>query len=67
MGTEDIHLASYLFKQHPLSRVVSVLDSGAVGPGFKSQAQCCQVTALGKLYTPIVPLFNKQRNWQQPS
>ena len=45
------------------SRVVSVLDSGAVGPGFISQPQRCQVTVLGKLFTPIVPLFTKQRNW----
>ena len=39
------------------SRVVSVLDSGAVGPGFKSQPRRCRVTVLGKLFTPIVPLF----------
>jgi len=45
------------------SRVVSVLDSGAEGPGFKSQLQRCRVTVLGKLFTPIVPLFTKQRNW----
>jgi len=45
------------------SRVVSVLDSGAVGPGFKSQPRRCRVTVLGKLLTPIVPLFTKQRNW----
>ena len=44
------------------SRVVSVLDSGAEGPGFKSQSRCCRVTVLGKLFTPIVPLFTKQRN-----
>jgi len=31
-----------------------VLDSGAVGPGFKSQPRCCRVTVLGKLFTPIV-------------
>jgi len=37
------------------NRVVSVLDSGAKGPGFKSQP--C------KLFTPIVPLFTKQQNW----
>ena len=49
------------------SRVVSVLDSGAEGPGFKSQSRRCRVTVLGKLFTPIVPLFTKQRNWQQPS
>jgi len=45
------------------SRVVSVLDSGAVGPGFKSQSRRCRVTVLGKLFTPIVPVFTKQRNW----
>ena len=53
------------------SRVVSVLDSGAEGPGFKSQSQRCRVTVLGKLFTPIrasvphqsVPLFTEQQNW----
>ena len=45
------------------SRVVSVLDSGAVGPRFKSQPRRCRVTVLGKLFTPIVPLFTKQQNW----
>jgi len=49
------------------SRVVSVLDSGAEGPGFKSQSRRCRVTVLGKLLTPTVPLFTKQQNWQQPS
>ena len=44
------------------SRVVSVLDSGAEGPGFKSQPRRCRVTVLGKLFAPIVPLFTKQRN-----
>jgi len=41
--------------------VVSVLDSGAVWPGFKSQPRRCRVTVLGKLFTPIVPLFTKQQ------
>jgi len=45
------------------SRVVSVLDSGAEGPEFKSQPRRCRVTVLGKLFTPIVPLFTKQQNW----
>ena len=45
------------------SRVVSVLDSGTEGPGFKSQPRRCRVTVLGKLFTLIVPLFAKQRNW----
>ena len=45
------------------SRVVSVLDSGAEGHGFKSQPRCCRVTVLGELFTPIVPPFTKQQNW----
>ena len=49
------------------SRVVRVLDSGAEGPWFKSQPRRCRVTVLGKLFTPIVPMFTKQKNWQQPS
>jgi len=44
------------------SRVVSVLDSGAERPGFKSQPRRCRKTVLGKVFTPIVPLFTKQRN-----
>ena len=36
--------------------MVSVLDSGAEGPGFKSQPRCCRVTVLDKLFTPIMPL-----------
>ena len=45
------------------SRVVSVLDSGAEKPRFKSQSRRCRVTVLGILFTPIVPLFTKQQNW----
>jgi len=45
------------------SRVVSMLDSDAEGPGFKSQLRRCRVTVLGKLFTPIVSLFTKQQNW----
>jgi len=41
--------------------VISVLDSGAEGPGFKSQPRLCRVTLLSKLFTPIVPLFTKQQ------
>ena len=29
-----------------------MLDSGAEGPGFKSQPRRCRVTVLGKLFTP---------------
>ena len=45
------------------SRVVSMLDSGAEGPGFTSQPRRCRVTVVGKLFTPIVPLLTKQQNW----
>jgi len=45
------------------SRVVSVLDSGAEGPGFKSQSRRYRVTVLGKPFTLIVPLLTKQQNW----
>ena len=31
--------------------------------GFKSQPRRCRLTVLGKLFTPIVPLFTNQRNW----
>jgi len=33
--------------------VVSVLESSAEWPGFKSQPRRCRVTVLGKLFTPI--------------
>jgi len=34
-----------------------VLNSGAEGPGFKSQPRRCRVTVLGKLFTLILLLF----------
>jgi len=52
----DRHLQLSSLQVVARSRVVSVLDSGAVGLGFKSQPRCCRVTVLGKLFTPIVPL-----------
>jgi len=53
----------YIYIFNFTSRVVSVLDSGVEGRGFKSQSRRCQVTVLGKLFTPIMPLFTKQQNW----
>ena len=44
-----------------------MLDSGAEGPGFKSQPRRCRAAVLGKLFIPTVPLFTKQQNWYQPS
>ena len=35
-----------------------MLDSSAVGHGFKSQPRRCRVTVLGKLFAPFVPLFS---------
>jgi len=69
LSPKEVRVSSILYSFHcrPVrtlgSRVVSVLDSGAEGPGFKSQSRHCRVTVLGKLFTPIVPLFTKQRNW----
>jgi len=37
-----------------------MMDSGAEGLEFKSQLRCCRVTVLGKLFTPIVPLFTNE-------
>jgi len=34
--------------------MVSVLDSGAVGPGFKSQLSLSGNSRIGKLFRPIV-------------
>ena len=39
------------------------MDSGAEEPEFRSQPLRCMVTVLGKLFTPILPLFTKQQNW----
>ena len=33
------------------SRVVSVLDSGAEGPGFKSQSRCCREQSYATVHT----------------
>ena len=46
--------------------VADVLDSGAEGPVFKSQSRLCRVTVLGKLFTPIVPLFTKREIGSSP-
>jgi len=53
MNTEKKYKGSYCAAGWLGSRVVSVLDSGAVGPAFKSQSRRCRVTVFGKLFTPI--------------
>jgi len=53
IGLHPLHIDSYTYGWLS-SRVVSVLNSGAVRPGFKSQPLRCRVTVLGKLFTPIV-------------
>jgi len=58
-----IQLVQCWFPGLAISNVVSVLDSGAEKSGFKSQSRRCRVTVLGKLLTPIVPLYTKQQNW----
>ena len=44
-----------------------MLDSGAEGPGFKSQLRCCRVTVSGKLFIPIVPLFTNRDQPRNPT
>jgi len=56
-----VYVCVYAQKGWLGSRVVSVLDSGAEGSGFKSLSRRCRVTVLGKLFTSIVPLFTKQQ------
>ena len=63
IGTLSLSICLMLPPARLGSRVVSVLDSGAEGSGFKSQSRRCPVTVLDKLFTPTVPPFNKQRNW----
>jgi len=58
-----IQLVQCWFPGLAISNVVSVLDSGAEKSGFKSQSRRCRVTVLGKLLTPIAPLYTKQQNW----
>ena len=48
---------------HIITTIIIIMDSGAEGPGFKSQPRRSRVTVIGKLFTPIVPLFTKQQNW----
>ena len=43
-----------------------MLDSGTEWPGFKSQSRCCRVTVLGKLVTPVTPLFTEQQTGSSP-
>jgi len=63
MTEVNVFLYLAVFLEWLGSRVVSVLDSGAEGPRFKSHSRRCRLTVLGKKFTPIVPLFTKQQNW----
>jgi len=51
---DDLVMMIIVFAMWLGNRVVSVLDSRAEGPGFKSQSRRCHVTVLGKLFTPVV-------------
>jgi len=45
-GVSTLRGSTVLTYLHARSRIVSVLDSGAEGPGFKSQSRRCRVTVL---------------------
>ena len=46
----------------PLSLHPATRSAGRKRAGFKWQLRRCRVTVLGKLFTPIVPLFIEQQN-----
>ena len=56
-------ISSAISRSTPATVEWLVCWTQAQGPGFKSQSRRCQVTVLGKLFTPIAPLFTKQQNW----
>jgi len=58
-----VPLSPSIINWHQSMWLGSRVDLSAVGAGFKSQPRRCRVTVLGKLFTHIVPLFTKQRNW----
>jgi len=58
-----VYTGLYMYMYIVYGWLGSVLDSGAEGLWFKSQSRRCRVTVLGKLFTPVVPLFTKQQNW----
>ena len=46
-----------------VAKWLACLTQAQKKPGFKSQPRRCRVTVIGKLFTPIAPLFTKQQNW----
>jgi len=48
------------------SRVVSVLNSVAEQPGFKSQSRRCRVTVFGKVFTPLCLCSPSSKNCSSP-
>jgi len=68
-GNKVIEMGGNWYEKSVPAHLYSVAEwlacwiSGAEGPGFKSQPRRCRETVLGKLFTPIVPLFTKQQNW----
>jgi len=47
-------------------RVVSVLDSGAEGPGFKSQPRRCRLTVLGNCSHPLCLCSSSSKTGSNP-
>ena len=42
---------------------LACLTQAQKGPGSNRSRDAVTVLVLGNLFTPIVPLFTKQRNW----
>ena len=63
----EVSLPPYLhYTSIRMARVVSVLDSGAEGPGFKLQSRRCRVTVLGKLFTLFTLTANNRDQLRNP-
>ena len=56
---------SVLLKGGSVAEWLACWTQAQKGPGLGSNRSrdAVGVTVLGKLFTPIVPLFTKQRNW----
>jgi len=63
----SLNLCSFSSIQQIIAEWLACCSQAEKEHGFKSQSQRCRVTVLGKLFTPIVPLFTKQQNWYQPA
>ena len=63
--TNKIHTATENFNKKTHGPILPIRLAYVISKmaNFYVQSRRCRVTVLGKLFTPIVPLFTKQQNW----